>query len=84
MALISYRFLKKLTVNLADEVFDVGDALLVRRDNRKERIALANIKKRELHSLYESAASHFNAAAAGQIWQYDRVFYALADRAAAF
>ncbi len=44
MALISYRFLKKLTMNLADEVFDAGDALLVRRGSREERIALADIK----------------------------------------
>src|SRR5262249_32992995 len=30
MAIIGYRFMKKLVFNLIDEVFDVGDALLVR------------------------------------------------------
>ncbi len=44
MAVISYRFVRKLTLNLADEVFDAGDALIVRRSARKERIALAEIK----------------------------------------
>jgi hypothetical protein len=31
MAIIGYRFMQKLMLNLVDEVFDVGDALLVRR-----------------------------------------------------
>jgi hypothetical protein len=44
MAVISYGFLNKLMVNLVDEVFDAGDALLVRRGDREERIALADIK----------------------------------------
>ena len=44
MAVISYTFVNKLQANLADEVFDAGDALLVRRGSRKERIALADIK----------------------------------------
>ncbi len=44
MAAISYKFVNKLTRNLVDEVFDAGDALLVRRDSRKERVALADVK----------------------------------------
>lgn len=44
MAIIGYRFMKKLMFNLVDEVFDVGDALLVRSGGREERIALADIK----------------------------------------
>ena len=44
MAIFSYRFMKKLVFNLVDEVFDVGDALLVRSGGREERIALADIK----------------------------------------
>jgi hypothetical protein len=36
--------MKKLVFNLVDEVFDVGDALLVRSGGREERIALADIK----------------------------------------
>ena len=44
MAIIGYRFMKKLVFNLVDEVLDVGDALLVRSGGREERIALADIK----------------------------------------
>lgn len=44
MAIIGYRFMKKLVFNLVDEVFDVGDALLVRSGGREERIAFADIK----------------------------------------
>jgi hypothetical protein len=44
MAIIGYWFMKKLVFNLADQVFDVGDALLVRNGDREERIALADIK----------------------------------------
>jgi hypothetical protein len=36
--------MKKLVFNLVDEVFDVGDALLVRCGGREEPIALADIK----------------------------------------
>jgi|SRR5690242_696990 hypothetical protein len=41
MVIISYQFMKKQVFNLVDEVFDVGDALLVRSGGREERIALA-------------------------------------------
>jgi hypothetical protein len=44
MVIISYQFMKKQVFNLVDEVFDVGDALLVRSGGREERIALADIK----------------------------------------
>ena len=44
MAIFSYRFMKKLVFNLVDEVFDVGEPLLVRSGGREERIALADIK----------------------------------------
>jgi hypothetical protein len=44
MAIIGYQFMKRLAFNLVDEVFDVGDALLVRSGGREERIALADIK----------------------------------------
>jgi len=44
MVIISYQFMKKQVFNLVDEVFDVGDALLVRRGGQEERIALADIK----------------------------------------
>jgi len=44
MAIIGYWFMKKLVFNLVDQVFDVGDALLVRNGDREERIALADIK----------------------------------------
>jgi hypothetical protein len=44
LAIVSYRFMKRMVFNLVDEVFDVGDALLVRSGGREERIALADIK----------------------------------------
>ena len=44
MAIIGYRVMKKLLFNTVDEVFDIGDALLVRSGGREERIALADIK----------------------------------------
>jgi hypothetical protein len=44
MVILSYQFMKKQVFNLVDEVFDVGDALLVRSGGREERIALADIK----------------------------------------
>jgi hypothetical protein len=44
MAIIGYVYMKKLAFNLVDDVFDVGDALLVRSGGREERIALADIK----------------------------------------
>ena len=44
MAIIGYRFMKKMAFNLVDEVFDLGDALLVRNGGQEERIALADIK----------------------------------------
>ena len=36
--------MKKISFNLVDEVFDLGDALLVRSGGREERVALADIK----------------------------------------
>jgi len=44
MVIISYQFMKKQVFNLVDEVFDVGDALLVRSGGQEERVALADIK----------------------------------------
>jgi hypothetical protein len=44
IAINGYQFMKKLVFNLVDEVFDVGDALLVRSGGREARIALSDIK----------------------------------------
>jgi len=44
MAVIGYQFMKRMAFNLVDEVFDVGDALLVRSGGQEERVALADIK----------------------------------------
>ncbi len=44
MAIIGYQFMKKLAFNLVDEMFDAGDALIVRSGGREEHIALADIK----------------------------------------
>lgn len=44
MAIFGYQIMKRMTFNLVDEVFDLGDALLVRNAGQEERIALADIK----------------------------------------
>ena len=44
MAIIGYQIMKKMAFNLIDQVFDLGDALLVRNGGQEERIALADIK----------------------------------------
>ena len=44
MAIVGYQIMKKMAFNLVDEVFDLGDALLVRSGGQEERIALADIK----------------------------------------
>jgi hypothetical protein len=44
MAIVGYQIMKKISFNLVDEVFDLGDALLVRNGGQEERIALADIK----------------------------------------
>ena len=44
MAIVGYQLMKKMAFNLVDEVFDLGDALLVRSGGQEERIALADIK----------------------------------------
>ena len=44
MAIIGYQIMKKMSFNLVDQVFDLGDALLVRNGGQEERIALADIK----------------------------------------
>ncbi|MCL4688477.1 MAG: hypothetical protein KJ007_07900 [Burkholderiales bacterium] len=43
MAVIGAFVLKKLVWILADEVYDCGDTLLVRKSGREERIALSNV-----------------------------------------
>jgi hypothetical protein len=44
MAIIGYQMMKRMAFNLVDEVFDLGDALLVRSGGQEERVALADIK----------------------------------------
>ena len=44
LAVFAYRFMKKLVFNLADEVLDAGNALVVRCGGQEERIALSDIK----------------------------------------
>ena len=44
LAVFAYRFMKKSVFNLADEVLDAGDALVVRSGGQEERIALSDIK----------------------------------------
>ena len=38
LAVFAYRFMKKLVFNLADEVLDAGNALVVRSGGQEERI----------------------------------------------
>src|SRR5262249_7203347 len=40
LAVFAYRFVQKLVFNLADEVLDAGNALVVRSGGQEERIAL--------------------------------------------
>jgi hypothetical protein len=44
LAVFAYRFMKKLVFNLADEVLDAGNALVLRSGGQEERIALSDIK----------------------------------------
>jgi hypothetical protein len=44
LAVFAYRFMEKSVFNLADEVLDAGNALVVRRGGQEERIALSDIK----------------------------------------
>lgn len=43
MAVFGFFLMKKLVWDLADEVYDCGDYLLVRNGNEEERISLSNI-----------------------------------------
>ena len=75
LAIISYQFMKKMAFDLVDEVFDVGDALLVRNGGREERIALADIKNVNFLP-YIPAAGHPFAAPAECVRRHDRVLRA--------
>jgi hypothetical protein len=44
MFVIGYLIMKKLVFDLADEVLDAGDALIVRNGSQEERIALSDVK----------------------------------------
>src|SRR5215472_17602297 len=44
LAVFAYRFMKKSVFNLADEVLDAGNVLIVRSGVQEERIALSDIK----------------------------------------
>jgi hypothetical protein len=43
LTVVGYIVMKKLVWDLADEVYDCGDALLVRNRGEEERVALSNI-----------------------------------------
>jgi hypothetical protein len=43
MLVVGFFFLKKLVFDLADEVWDAGDSLIVRNAGREERIALSEV-----------------------------------------
>jgi hypothetical protein len=43
MAVIGYRLFRRLLFDLVDEVWDAGDALIVKNDATEERVALSNI-----------------------------------------
>jgi hypothetical protein len=44
MLVIGYSIMKKFIFDLADEVWDDGDALVVKKSGQEERIALSDIK----------------------------------------
>lgn len=62
MAIVGYQLMKKMAFNLVDEVFDLGDALLVRKRRPRRTHRARRHQERELLSLYEPAAGHFVAA----------------------
>src|SRR5262245_30047303 len=43
MAVVGYVIMRKLVFDLVDEVWDAGDALIVRNADREDRVALSNI-----------------------------------------
>jgi hypothetical protein len=43
MAIIGYFVMKRLVLDLVDEVLDVGDALIIRNRGQEERVALSEI-----------------------------------------
>ena len=43
MMVVGYAIMKKMVFNLVDQVFDVGDALLVKNGSQQEQIPLADI-----------------------------------------
>ncbi|HYC54400.1 MAG TPA: hypothetical protein VEL28_05635 [Candidatus Binatia bacterium] len=51
MAVAGFVTTRKLVWDLADEVFDYGDHLLVRKGNEQERIALSNVINVSISSL---------------------------------
>ena len=44
MAVLGFFLMKKLVFNLVDEVWDEGDALLIRNRGQEERVALRDVK----------------------------------------
>jgi hypothetical protein len=73
LAIVSYQFMKRMVFNLVDEVFDVGDALLVRSGGREERIALADIKNVNYSPHMSPPQVTPVAAAADRIRRHDRI-----------
>lgn len=63
-----YFIMKKLIFDLVDEVWDDGDSLVVRNQGQEQRVALSDIKKRELLAVHQSAPGDAVVAAADNLW----------------
>src|SRR5262245_51044623 len=55
VAVAIYFFLKKFVFDLVDEAADDGDTLIVKKDGREDRIALADIKNASYTALLQPA-----------------------------
>jgi hypothetical protein len=82
MAIFGYQFMKRITFNLVDQVFDLGDALLVRGGGQEEQHCARRYQEREFLSLYEPAAGHAIATAAERVRRHDCVLWTGSDNAA--
>lgn len=76
MAVFGYFLMKKLVFDLADEVFDAGDALVVRFGSEQERIALSEIINVSYSYHDEPAPGHFNLANPWAFWKGSHVLAA--------
>ncbi len=74
MAAFGYFIMKKLVFDLADEVFDDGDALIVRFGSEQGADSAFSDHEHQLFVYDQSIADHFDAASAGAFWKGNYFF----------